>query len=162
MLVSIIVAVAQNNVIGKDNELAWRLPNDLKYFKSITTAHPVIMGRVTYESIGKPLPNRTNIIVTRNNHLEIEGCICVTTIQAAVEAAKNTGAAECFVIGGAEIYKQSLHFVDKIYLTEVKAEVDGNVFFEFDKNQWQEESRKHYYADEKHAFDYSFVELYKK
>ena len=162
MLVSIIVAIAQNHVIGKDNQLIWHLPNDLKFFKATTTGHPIIMGRKTFESIGKPLPNRTNIVISRNADMKIDGCICVISIDEAVEAAQRIDAQECFVIGGAEIYNHALPLVQKIYLTEVKATVNGNVFFEFDKSKWQETMREDYIKDEKHAFDYSFVVLEKK
>ncbi len=162
MIVSIIVAIAQNHVIGKDNQLIWHLPNDLKFFKATTSGHPIIMGRKTFESIGKPLPNRTNIVISRNAGLKIEGCICVTSIEEAVEAARTTNATECFVIGGAEIYQQALPLTSKIYLTEVKSNVDGNVFFEFDKSKWEEILREDYVKDKTHAFDFSFVVLDKK
>lgn len=159
MLVSIIVAIAQNHVIGKDNQLIWHLPNDLKFFKATTTGHPIIMGRKTFESIGRPLPNRTNIVISRNANLKIEGCICVTSIQGAVDVARNSGTRECFVIGGAEIYHQALPLVKKIYLTEVLANVEGNVFFKFDKSSWIETDRSNHTIDENHAYAYSFVVL---
>ena len=162
MLVSIIVAIAQNHVIGKDNKLIWHLPNDLKFFKATTTGHPIIMGRKTFESIGKPLPNRINIVISRDANLKIEGCICTTSIPEAVEVARNTGAKECFLIGGAEIYQQALPLVEKIYLTEVRANVEGNVFFKFDKSSWIETDRSNHTIDEKHAYPYSFVVLEKQ
>ena len=162
MLVSIIVAIAQNHVIGKDNQLIWHLPNDLKFFKATTTGHPIIMGRKTFESIGRPLPNRTNIVISRNTNLKIEGCFCVTSIQEAIDVARQMNAEKCFVIGGAEIYQQVIFMVDKIYLTEVKAIVEGNVFFEFDHSYFTETHRFNHLKDDKHAYDYSFVVLEKQ
>src|ERR1700744_5562864 len=116
MTVSIVVAISENHVIGKDNKLLWHLPADLKHFKEITSGHTVIMGRKTYESVGKPLPNRRNIIVTRQD-ITIAGCEVVNSIEAAIELCKTQN--EVFIIGGAEIYKQAMHLTDRIYLTIV-------------------------------------------
>src|ERR1700753_4239037 len=116
MTVSIVVAISENHAIGKDNKLLWYLPRDLKHFKEITSGHTVIMGRKTYESVGKPLPNRRNIIVTRQD-ITIAGCEVVNSIEAAIELCKTQH--EVFIIGGAEIYKQAMHLTDRIYLTIV-------------------------------------------
>src|ERR1700749_3703820 len=122
MIVSIVVAISQNHVIGKDNKLLWYLPNDLKHFKDITTGHTVIMGRKTYESVGKPLPNRRNIIITRQN-ITIEGCEVVSSIEEAIKLCQTEQ--EVFIVGGAEIYKQSLPLVNRIYLTIVHHSFDA-------------------------------------
>lgn len=162
MIVSIVVAISTNGVIGNDNQLVWRLPNDLKYFKAVTLGSPIIMGRKTYESIGKPLPGRTNIVISRNEHLVIDGCECVTSIEKALEVSQISQPSECFLIGGADIYTQALPMVDKIYLTEVHSEIVGNIYFNFEKSNWKEIKRVDFPADEKHAYAYSFVELLKK
>lgn len=160
MLISLIVATAQNGVIGRDNQLIWHLPDDLKQFKRLTTGHPIIMGRKTFESIGKPLPNRTSIVITRNEHWQFEGVIVVNSVQEAIEAARQTGTEEAFVIGGAEIYQMMLEATDKIYLTEVKADFEGDAYFRIpDQNEWREVQRVAHAADEKHALAFDFVEL---
>ncbi|MEA5258240.1 dihydrofolate reductase [Arcicella aquatica] len=162
MKLSIIVAVAENGVIGHNNQLIWRLPEDLKMFKRLTTGHPVIMGRKTFESIGKPLPNRTSIIITQNPEFQVEGCITVHSLEDAIEAASEIEDNEAFIIGGAEIYRLSLPFTDKIYLTEVHHVFEGDTFFpELDKNVWEEVSRIDHETDEKHLYRYSFLELEK-
>jgi len=159
MIVSIVVAISQNHVIGKDNKLLWYLPNDLKHFKEITTGHTVIMGRKTYESVGKPLPNRRNIIITRQN-ITIEGCEVVNSIEAAL--ALSSAEEEVFIVGGAEIYKQSMHLTDRIYLTIVHKEFDGDSFFpEIDQNQWHETAREDHEPDAKNSLPYSFITLQK-
>lgn len=160
MLISLIVAAAQNGVIGRDNQLIWHLPDDLKQFKRLTTGHPIIMGRKTFDSIGKPLPNRTSIVITRNQDWQFEGVIVVNSVNEAVEAARQTGTDEAFVIGGAEVYKMTLPVADKIYLTEVKAEFEGDAYFTIpNKEEWQEVSRVSHATDEKHAIAFDFVEL---
>src|ERR1700753_934479 len=123
MIVTIVVAISENNAIGKNNQLLWYLPADLKHFKNITTGHTVIMGRKTYESVGKPLPNRRNIIITRQS-IGIEGCEVVNSITAALELCKTER--EVFIVGGAEIYKQSMHLTDRIYLTVVHKQFEGD------------------------------------
>jgi dihydrofolate reductase len=159
MLLSQIFAVAENGAIGKDNKLIWHLPKDLKFFKLHTTGHPVIMGRKTFESLGKPLPARTNIIITKNRNYEAAGCIVVTSLAEAIEEAKKVEDEEIFIIGGAQIFRESLPFCNKIYLTEVKAEVQGDVFYNFDKKGWEEVFREDHFKDEKHAFDFSLTIL---
>src|ERR1700754_2685293 len=116
MIVTIVVAISENHAIGKDNKLLWHLPKDLKHFKEITTGHTVIMGRKTYDSVGKPLPNRRNIIITRQD-IAIDGCEVTSSIEGALELCKTEE--EVFIVGGAEIYRQSMHLTDRIYLTIV-------------------------------------------
>ncbi len=130
MKISIVVAVAENGVIGKDNQLPWRLSSDLKHFKKLTTGHAVLMGRKTYESIGRPLPKRTNLIVTRNTEYQAAGCEVFTSIEQALEFAQKANETEVFVIGGAQIYQQIMPQVDTVYLTKVKAEVVGDAYFD--------------------------------
>jgi|ERR1700743_894017 len=155
MIVSIVVAISENHVIGKDNKLLWYLPNDLKHFKDITTGHTVIMGRKTYESVGKPLPNRRNIVITRQN-ITIEGCEVVNSIEAALALCSDE--AEVFIVGGAEIYRQSLHLTDRIYLTIVHKQFDGDSYFpEIEANEWKETAREDYEPDIKNNLPYSFI-----
>jgi dihydrofolate reductase len=157
MTVTIVVAISENHVIGKDNKLLWHLPNDLKHFKEITTGHTVIMGRKTYESVGKPLPRRRNIIITRQD-IKIEGCEVVNSIEAALALCK--AEQEVFIVGGAEIYKLSLHLTDRIYLTIVHKEFEGDSFFpEIDKKVWKEVSREDHQPDAKNSLPYSFITL---
>jgi dihydrofolate reductase len=141
--VSLIAALAKNRVIGAGNALPWRLPEDLKHFKALTMGHPVIMGRKTFESIGKPLPGRTNIVVSRSPGFAAEGCTVVESPRAALNAAfAGGGGEEAFVIGGAELYGALLDSADTMYLTEIEQTVDGDAWFpEFDREQWQETSR---------------------
>ncbi|OHA89792.1 MAG: hypothetical protein A3C70_00870 [Candidatus Zambryskibacteria bacterium RIFCSPHIGHO2_02_FULL_43_14] len=127
--ISIIVAHSRNMVIGKTNNLPWRLPEDLKRFKKLTTGHPIIMGRKTYQSIGRPLPSRTNIVVTRDINLEIPGCIVVHSAVEAIKRAQEFDQEEVFIIGGAEIYKETLSLADRLYVTKVEMDVDGDAFF---------------------------------
>ena len=155
MIVSIVVAISENHVIGKDNKLLWYLPNDLKHFKDITAGHTVIMGRKTYESVGKPLPNRRNIVITRQN-ITIEGCEVVNSIEAALALCSDE--AEVFIVGGAEIYRQSLHLTDRIYLTIVHKQFDGDSYFpEIEANEWKETAREDYEPDIKNNLPYSFI-----
>lgn len=157
---SAIVAMSDNRVIGDKNQLPWHLPADLKYFKNLTSGHPILMGRKTYESIGRPLPNRTNIILTRNAEFTAPGCLVVTTIEEAMECAREAQSDEIFIIGGAEVYKQLLPHIERIYLTIVHDQFDGDAFFpELDEDQWQEVSRQNHDADENNEFDFSFVVL---
>lgn len=163
MLLSLIVAVAQNGVIGRDNQLIWHLPNDLKQFKRLTTGHPIIMGRKTFDSIGKPLPNRTSIVITRSKEWAHEGVVVVHSIEEAIAAAQQTQTDEAFVIGGAEIYRKMLPLADKLYLTEVKADFEGDAYFEaISNNEWKEVSRVSHPVDEKHTVPFDFVELVRK
>lgn len=157
MIVSTIVATAKNNVIGKDNQIPWYLPADLKYFKKTTLNHHIIMGRNCYESIGRPLPQRTNVIVTRNPFFVASGCLVTHSIGEALELAFDNGEEEAFIIGGGEIYEQSKDLWDKIYLTEVDLEVEGDVFFpKIDFGSWEETFKESHQKDEKNEFDYTF------
>lgn len=163
MKLSIIVAADENLGIGKDNKLMWHLPNDLKFFKNKTMGHHMIMGRKTYESIGKPLPGRTSIIVTRNKNYLAEGVLVVNSLEDGISLAASRGETEAFVIGGAELINDSVQMADCIYFTEVKSKFDADVFLKtFDQSKWKEVMREDHQADEKHAFPYSFVTLVKK
>jgi dihydrofolate reductase len=157
MIISCIVAIAKNNVIGKDNQIPWYLPSDLKYFKKVTTGHHVIMGRKCYESIGKPLPNRTNIIITRDPFFISSNCLIARNIKEALEMALDNGETEAFIIGGGQIYEQTADFWDKFYLTEVDLDAEGDIFFpELDLNEWTLTSKECHQKDEKNEFDYCF------
>ena len=163
MRISLIIAVAQNGAIGHENQLIWHLPDDLKQFKRLTTGHPIIMGRKTFESIGKPLPNRTSIVITRSKNWAFEGVIVVHSVEEALEVAGQTGTDEAFVIGGAEIYRLTLPIANKIYLTEVKADFEGDAHFVIPNlEDWQEVSRAPHAVDEKHTIAFDFVELVRK
>jgi len=158
MRISLIVALARNRVIGRDNQLPWRLSADLQHFKRLTMGKPIVMGRKTCESIGKPLPGRTNIVVTRNSSFSAEGCRVVHSIDEALVAAG--GADEVMIMGGENLYSQLLPRADRLYLTEVQAEVSGDAWFpELDQTQWQELERESHRADENNEFDYDFVVL---
>ena len=160
-MINIVVAKASNNVIGAKNDLIWHLPNDLKHFKSLTSGHPIIMGRKTYESLGRPLPNRTNIVVTRDQNWNAEGIEIVSSLSKAIEVAK-TIADDIYVIGGGNIYKQAMEFTDILYITEVHHEFDGDTYFpEIDNDEWEEVEREDFKKDEEHPYAYSFV-TYKK
>lgn len=163
MKISIIVAVAENNVIGVKNKLPWYLPADLKRFKKITMRHHIIMGRKTFESIGKPLPGRTNIIMTRNKNLKIKGSIVVNSLSDAFKTAKENGETEVFVIGGAEIFRKALTKANKIYMTKVKAKIKGDVFFpKINFKDWRLVSREKHPPDSKNPYSYEFLVLEKK
>lgn len=159
--VTIVVAVAANGVMGADNRLPWRLPADLKRFKELTLGRPIIMGRKTYESIGRPLPGRENIIVSRTAGLRIDGCIVVNSLDAAFAAAAH--AEEVAVIGGAEIFRLALPRADTIHLTRIHADIAGDILFpEIDASEWEETAVSDHPADERHAHSFSFVELNRK
>ena len=164
MKTSMIVAMAQNRVIGRNNQLPWYLPKDLKYFKHVTMGKPILMGRKTFESIGKPLPGRTNIVLTRNPDWQAEGIKVVSSLKQAVELAASIaeidGQDELMVIGGDQIYQTAFPDVDRIYLTEVHAEVEGDAYFpEFDRAAWKEVAREDFKAEGPNPYDYSFVVL---
>ena len=156
MSISIIAAMADNGTIGNDNQLPWHLPADLKWFRQQTTGKPVLMGRKTYDSIGKPLPKRRNIVISRDASLTIEGCEVVTSTAKALELC--AGADEVMIIGGASFYEQMLPHADRLYLTLVHANIAGDAKFpEIDFRQWRKIERIDHQADEANAFDYSFV-----
>lgn len=157
MIISCIVAVAKNNVIGKDNNIPWYLPADLKYFKNTTLNHHVIMGRNCYESIGKPLPKRTNVIITRDAYFISSNCLVARSIPEALHMAHENGEEEVFIIGGGQIYEQTADLWNKLYLTEVDLEVDGDVFFpKIDMNEWKLIHEEHHGKDEKNEWSYAF------
>jgi dihydrofolate reductase len=157
MKVSIIVATSENHAIGKNNQLLWHLPGDLKHFKEITSGHTIIMGRKTFDSVGKPLPNRRNIVVTRQP-ITIPGCEVVNSIDAALELCK--GEEEVFIGGGAEIYKQAMKLTDRIYLTIVHRHFEADTFFpEIDRSDWKEVSHEDHQPDHKNPIAYSFITL---
>lgn len=157
MIVSIVVAIAENYAIGKNNQLLWHMPADLKHFKQITTGHTVIMGRKTFDSVGKPLPNRRNIIVTRQD-IRIEGCEVVKSIDEALELCG--GEEEVFIVGGAEIYKLAMSKTDRIYLTIIHHSFDADTLFpEIDYMEWKETAREDHQPDDKNKFPYSFITL---
>lgn len=159
-ILSAILAMSDNRVIGKNNQLPWHLPADLKHFKTITTGHSILMGRKTYESIGRPLPNRNNIIITRNATLHIPGCTVVTTLDDALQQAKRESNKEIFIIGGAEVYQQLLPHTERIYLTLVHGTFSGDTFFpELDHHEWKEIERIDHHADANNAYPYSFIRL---
>ena len=156
--IALIAALAENRVIGRENRLPWRLPADLRRFKSVTMGKPVIMGRKTYESIGKPLPGRRNIVVTRDPDYRAQGCQVVHSLEQALEA--GAGHAEVMVIGGAELYREALGRAERMYLTLIRAEVDGDTLFpDIEPQQWRELERESHRADEKNQYDYDFVTL---
>lgn len=160
MKISFVVAVADNGIIGNGGKLPWDIPADMKFFREKTTGHPIIMGRKTFESIGRPLPGRTNIIITRNADYSAKGAIVVNSVEAALEmAAIETD--EAMIIGGAEIYNMSMDVVNCIYLTEVHAQPVGDASFGFDKTQWRETTREDFKA-EGETPAYSFVTLNRK
>ena len=161
-MVIIIAAIGSNNALGKDNDLIWYLPADLKRFKKTTTGFPIIMGRKTYESIGRPLPNRTNIIVTRNADYHQDGCIVKSSLEEAVESVANEEHA--FIIGGAQIYNQAIEqgLADRLDITLVQESFEADVYFpEFDKMEWELISREDFDKDEKNPHNYSFLQFKK-
>ena len=158
MNLSIIVAVSENNLIGVNNGLPWQLSADMKRLKAITMGHHLIMGRKTFDSIGKPLPGRPIIIITRNKDYKAEGCTVVSSLAEAINSVKNDD--EPFVFGGGEIFKEGLPLVNKIYLTRVHGRFEGDTYFpELKKEEWREVSHEDFSADEKNNYSYSFINL---
>ncbi len=156
-MLSLIVAASTNNAIGKSNAMLWHLPEDFKFFKNTTWGMPIIMGRKTFEAIGRPLPGRTNIIITTNKDWQAEAVTASTSLEEAILIAKTTNAKEIFISGGGEIYKQSILIADKIYLTRVHTEIDGDTFFPvIDESIWKLDFEKNVVADEKNIYDMSF------
>lgn len=157
MIISLLLAASENNVIGKNNQLPWHLPNDLKYFKNLTWGLPILMGRKTFDSIGKPLPGRKSIVITRNGGWRHDGVEVVHSIGEAVSQAEALGAKEIFVIGGAEIFNASLPDASRIYMTRIHQVFEGDVFFpEIDEMQWQRTSSRYCAADEKNPCDHTY------
>lgn len=158
---SIIAAMASNRTIGINNTLPWRIPEDLKRFKALTMGHHMIMGRKTFDSIGKPLPGRTTVIVSRNQALQIEGCIIAHSLQEALAACANDE--EIFIVGGAELYAQALPLADTLYLTEIQKDVAGDAHFpEFDKTEWREVAREKRYQQTPQSLEFDFVTYWRK
>ncbi|CAG9613681.1 IS1595 family transposase ISSsu9 [Bacillus rhizoplanae] len=155
-MISLLVAMDKNRLIGKDNQLPWHLPADLAYFKKVTMGHPIIMGRKTFESIGKPLPGRTNIILTRNKNYEMEGCEVIYSIDDVQKMDEQLNE-EIFVIGGAEIFKEVLPFADRLYITKIEEVFEGDTFFpEINYNEWKEISVEQGVTDEKNPYTYAY------
>ena len=155
MAIAIISATSENNVIGKDNDLPWYLPADLTHFKNLTSGKHIVMGRKTYESVGRPLPNRTNIVVSRNPDFIATGCETASSLS---DAIKKTGGKDLFVCGGSEIYKQALEVADIMYLTRIHAVVEGDTYFpDFNDSLWTIVERKDFLPDDKNKYSYSFI-----
>jgi dihydrofolate reductase len=159
MKISIIAALSANNVIGRDNQVPWRQSTDMKRYKALTMGHHLITGRRTYESVGKPLPGRTTVVVTHRPDFDATGVIVVHSLDEALRVAQAAGEPEAFINGGAEIYRQALHLADRMHLTRIHAEIEGDTFFpDFDDvNEWQLTDSEHFEADEKNEYPYSFL-----
>ncbi|MFY8171325.1 MAG: dihydrofolate reductase [Sphingobacteriaceae bacterium] len=159
-MIALIVAIDQNNAIGKDNQLLWHLPKDLSFFKNVTSGNAIIMGRKTFESIGKALPNRRNIVISTQKDLQYAGAEITSTLNAAIELVGN---ADCYIIGGGSIYQQSLTLVDRLYITKVAANFEADTFFPtINWDEWTLVSKEDHPADEKHAYAFSFCVYDKK
>lgn len=157
MIISLVVAASKNNAIGKDNQLLWTLPNDMKFFKNVTWGMPVVMGRKTFEALGKPLKGRTNIVITRQSGWKVEGTVTVKSLDDASFLVKQMDVKEMMVIGGGEIYKLAIEKAKRIYITRVDAELEGDTYFPvIDPLHWKLVSREDHAADEKHLYAYSF------
>lgn len=165
MIISAIAALAQNRVIGKNNDLPWRLPKDMKYFMEKTKGHHVIMGRKNYESIPekfRPLPDRTNIVLTHQDSYKAPGCTIIHSLETGIKLAEKNNETELFIIGGAQIYELALPYVTRLYLTEINSEIDGDTYFpEFEKDMWMKTSSYSNEIDEKHKYPFQFV-VYEK
>lgn len=158
MKISMIVAVAENGVIGKDNDLPWHLPDDLKYFKNTTKGHYILMGRKCYESFGKPLPHRTNVVITRNDNYHADGTVVVHSLEEGIELARKNDEKEVFICGGSQIYAPGMDIADRIYLTRVHASVAGDVYFPpMDESKWKLVSSEKHPKDERHAYEFTFL-----
>lgn len=161
MILSIIDAMGKNNELGKDNQLLWNLPRDMKHFRETTSGHPVIMGRKTFESIGRPLPKRRNIVITRDTEYTKEGIEVVHSMEEAIDLFSGTEE-EAFIIGGAEIYKQALPFAGRLYITHVDGSFEADAFFPtVNYSEWKEISREHFDKDEENNYPCDFV-IYEK
>jgi dihydrofolate reductase len=160
-MITVIAAVAENNALGKENQLLWHLPDDFKRFKTLTSGHYIIMGRKTFESFPKPLPNRTHVIVSRQSNYQPEGCIVVNSLEKAIEACPKTE--EVFVIGGGEIYRQSIKVADKLDLTKVHFSFEADTYFpEIDFTQWQLVFEEFHPKDERHEYAFTFETFVRK
>ncbi|MEO6547580.1 MAG: dihydrofolate reductase [Ferruginibacter sp.] len=160
---ALVVAASTNNVIGKNNHLVWNLPNDMKFFKNLTWGFPVIMGRKTFDELKKALPGRISFVITRQSAWKAEGTITASTLEDAVQKAGETNSKQVFIIGGGEIYKQSMAVANIIYITRVHAVFEGDAFFpEIDENVWELVANEDFNIDDKHAYPYSFQTWKKK
>ena len=161
-MLTIIAAASENNALGKDNQLVWHLPDDFKRFKNLTSGHFIVMGRKTFESFPKPLPNRTHIIITRQKDYEVpEGCLVASSLQKAIDLCPDSE--EVFIIGGGEIYKQSIEIADKIDLTRVHTTIEADTFFpEIDTDKWELVFEEFHSKDEKHDYDFTFLTYLKR
>ncbi|WP_395634215.1 dihydrofolate reductase [Flavobacterium sp.] len=160
-MITVIAAVAENNALGKENQLLWHLPDDFKRFKTLTSGHYIIMGRKTFESFPKPLPNRTHVIISRQANYQPEGCIVVNSLEQAIEACPKTE--EVYIIGGGEIYRQSIAVADKLDLTKVHASFEADTLFpEIDLSQWQLVFEEHHPKDERHDYAFTFQTFTRK
>ena len=160
-MITLIAAVSENNALGKDNQLLWHLPDDFKRFKNITSGHHIIMGRKTFESFPKPLPNRTHVIITRQKDYQPEACLIVDSLAKAISVCPTDK--ELFIIGGGEIYKQSIEMADKLDITRVHHTFDADTFFpEIDLTKWKLTSLEYHPKDEKHQFDFTFETYLRK
>ena len=161
MIVSAIAALSRNRVIGRNNDLPWKLPDDMKFFMESTKGHHVVMGRKNYDSLHekyKPLPQRTNIVITRQQDFKAPGCVVMHAVEPAIDLARKNGEQECFIIGGAEIYQLAMPYTTRLYLTEIDAVIEGDTLFpDYDKSDWKEISRKHHPADQRHAYAFDIV-----
>ncbi|SFE08978.1 dihydrofolate reductase [Nitrosomonas sp. Nm166] len=165
LCLSILVAMARNRVIGQNNKLPWHLPVDLKHFKSLTMDHIIIMGRKTYESIGRPLPGRTSIVITHQKNFKALGATVVHSVEEALQVCKQVSIInhEHFIIGGEEIFRQTLKICQRMYITEIQRDFEGDTFFpEFDPNDWKETQRDKHYSDQDNNMEYHFIILDRK
>ena len=155
-MIILIAAVSKNNEIGKNNQLLWHLPDDFKRFKTLTTGHYIIMGRKTFESFPKPLPNRTHIIISRQKNYAVENCIVVSSLEEAIKVCPKNE--DIYIIGGGEIYKQSIDFADKLEITVVDHDFEADTFFpEIDENKWKVDFEEFHPKDERHLYDFTFL-----
>lgn len=161
-MLTLIAAASENNALGKDNDLVWHLPDDFKRFKALTSGHYIVMGRKTFESFPKPLPNRTHVIITRQKDYEVpEGCIVVNSLSKAIEVCPENE--EMFIIGGGQIYKQSIEIADKIELTRIHTTVEADTFFpEIDEDIWEVIQSEYHPKDEKHKHDFTYLTFVKR
>lgn len=165
MEIAMIAAVAENGVIGKDNDLVWSLPDDMKYFMNTTKDHFIVLGRKNYESLPpkfRPLPNRTNVVITRQPAFQLDNAFVVHSLDEALALCKKENQEKIFIIGGGQIYEQALPQTDTLYITEIHQAFDGDTFFpDYDKNEWKEVSRKSHTTDDRHKYSFDFV-VYKR
>jgi len=160
--ISLLVSITENNVIGKENKLLFHLPKDLRHFKNTTWGTVIIMGRKTFDSIGKPLPGRTNIVITSNSTWQATGIVIASGLEDALQKAAATNCKEIFIVGGGEIYRQSMDLADTIYLTRVHAELEGDTFFPvIEETNWQLVDNEDFAVDEKHAYSFS-IQVWKR